>query len=150
MADEMLGGCLCGAVRYRVTAEPIAFYACHCTECQRRSGSAFGLSMIVLTEALELISGNPSPFECELSGGRREKGTFCPSCTTKLWHIPDAYPQIRGLRAGTLDAPYPHIPWGDVWTRSARSWVSFTGGPRFEQQPEDAMALVKAWRARHK
>ena len=92
---------------------------------------------IVRTETLELISG-----------GRRDRGSFCPSCAAKLWYVSDACPQIRGLRAGTLDAPSPYTPWGDVWTRSARSWVSFTGGPRFEQQPEDPLALVKAWRAR--
>jgi hypothetical protein len=146
MAEPMLGGCVCGAVRYRVTAEPIAFYVCHCTDCQRRTGSAFGLMMIVRTETLELISGSPTSFKADLPGGRRDRGGFCPACAVKLWYEHDAYPQIRGLLAGTLDDAPRYAPHGDVWTRSARSWVSFTGGPRFEQQPDDPLALVNAWR----
>ena len=144
----MLGGCLCGALRYRLTEDPIAFYVCHCTECQRRSGSAFGLSMIVRTDALELISGSPAMFEVELPEGRRDRGRFCLSCATRLWHETDAYPQIRGLRPGTLDEASRYTPYGDVWTRSAQPWVSFTAGPQFEQQPDDPLALVKAWRSR--
>jgi hypothetical protein len=51
------GRCLCGAVRYRVTEEPLTLYACHCTDCQKRSGSAFGLSMWVRRAAIEATRG---------------------------------------------------------------------------------------------
>jgi len=54
MAPPYTGGCVCGATRYRLTAEPLTLYACHCTDCQKRSGSAFGLSMWVHRGALEL------------------------------------------------------------------------------------------------
>ena len=54
-----LGHCLCGAVAYRLTGEPLTFYACHCTDCQRRTGAAFALSMIVRRAALELTRGEP-------------------------------------------------------------------------------------------
>jgi hypothetical protein len=47
MAAPYTGGCVCGATCYRLTAEPLTLYACHCTDCQKRSGSAFGLSMWV-------------------------------------------------------------------------------------------------------
>jgi hypothetical protein len=47
MGSPMEGGCQCGAVRYRITGDPISLVACHCKECQRQSGSAFGMSLIV-------------------------------------------------------------------------------------------------------
>ena len=59
MTDDILGGCLCGAVRYRFAGSPLAFYVCHCTDCQKQTGSAFGLSMIVKRDDVELLQGTP-------------------------------------------------------------------------------------------
>lgn len=53
MSAAYMGGCLCGAIRYRVLSEPLTVHACHCTDCQRRAGSAFALSMFV--DAAELV-----------------------------------------------------------------------------------------------
>jgi len=53
------GGCLCGLIRYRLTDEPLTLCTCHCTDCQRLTGSAFALSMIVLKSGLHLLQGEP-------------------------------------------------------------------------------------------
>lgn len=59
------GRCLCGAVQYRVTEPPIMFYACHCTDCQKRSGSAFNLSMWVKRASIEVAQGEPARVELQ-------------------------------------------------------------------------------------
>ena len=55
MGDRLEGGCQCGAIRYRVTGAPVTFYACHCTECQKQSASAFGLSLWVGRSDLQFV-----------------------------------------------------------------------------------------------
>jgi len=145
MTDDILGGCLCGAVRYRFAGSPLAFYVCHCTDCQKQTGSAFGLSMIVKRDDVELLQGTPQMFQVQVSGGRTKRGTFCRACSARVWGAPVKVPQLYVLRPGTFDTPFPRPPFGDIWTRSARPWVSFTAGPQFEAQPPDPLALVKAW-----
>ena len=60
MPTPYTGGCGCGAIRYRVTAEPLISYLCHCTECQRRTSSAFGLNMQIPAESLVIEQGKPT------------------------------------------------------------------------------------------
>ncbi len=63
------GQCLCGSVRYRVSQEPLTLYACHCTECQRRTGSAFALSLIVRRDDLQVSSGQTTGYSASLADG---------------------------------------------------------------------------------
>ena len=142
------GGCLCRRVRYRLREEPLAFYACHCTDCQMESGSAFGLSMIVRREALEPLSGELALVPVTMPDGREKRAVRCAHCGTRVWGEPAKVPQVRTLRPGTLDDPGAFEPYGNIWTASARPWVSFAPGPRFERQPEDPLAMVRAWQGR--
>ncbi len=145
MRVDTQGGCLCGAVRYRFTGEPLAFYQCHCTNCQRQTGSTFGLSMIAKREDVRTLKGEPAQFRVSMPDGRVKCGRFCANCAARLWGEPVKFPQLFVLRPGTFDTPLAHPPFGDIWTRSACPWVAFTNGPRFEGQPEDPLALVRAW-----
>ena len=143
------GGCLCGAVRYRLIGDPVTFYACHCTDCQRQTGSAFGLSMIVREQDLELVQGEPKRFEATMADGRVKRGRYCGQCAARLWGEPAALPGLRVLRPGTLDDPGAFTPIGHIWTRSARDWVPIPDDAvLFEGQPEDPMPLVRAWKGR--
>ena len=148
MHHELEGGCLCRSVRYRLRGEPIAFYACHCTDCQMESGSAFGLSLIVRRESLEPLSGELSLVPVAMPDGREKRAVRCAHCGTRVWGEPARVPQIRTLRPGTLDDPRAWEPYGNMWTASALPWVSLAPGPRFERQPEDLLAMVKAWQGR--
>ena len=145
MRLNKLGGCLCGRVRYRYTGQPLAFYACHCTDCQRQTGSAFGLSMIVKREDAEILKAEPEVFEISMPDGRTKRGRFCRNCATRVWGEPANFPQIFSLRPGTFDALPEFAPFGDIWTASAQAWVSFTEGPKFPGQPKNPTALVQAW-----
>jgi len=139
---------MCGAVRYRLTEEPLTLYACHCTDCQRHTGTSFALSMIVRREALQLVHGEPRAYAVAVPGPPR-RGKFCGECATRLWGEPARFPHIVVLRPGTLDDTTWLDPVAHIWMRSAQPWVSVpTGALTFETQPQDPMALINLWRER--
>ena len=73
------GGCVCGAVRYRYTGEPLTLYACHCTNCQTRTGSAFALQLVALQDDLTVTQGQPD------RTGEVGERVGCAACGTSLW-----------------------------------------------------------------
>jgi hypothetical protein len=139
------GRCRCGAVQFALREEPIAFYLCHCTDCQAESSSAFGQTMMVRKEAIDEVSGPLHEHSFERDDGERGHSTYCARCLTFMWGYSEAIPQLRGLNSGSVDASAGLTPYGNMWTRSARSWVKFAEGPQFEQQPEDPLAMIRAW-----
>jgi hypothetical protein len=143
------GGCVCGGVRYRLEAEPLTLYACHCTDCQRQSGSSFGLSMIVPRPALVIVAGEPRTFTLSLADGRRKSGRFCGDCGTRLWGEPVKIPEVAVLRPGTLDDTTWLHPVGHIWTASAQAWVRIPDDAlTYPGQPDEMRSLIEAWRAR--
>jgi hypothetical protein len=131
---EREGGCQCGRVRYRITAQPLMLVACHCSECQRQSGSAFGLSLIVPQGGVS-IQGELKIFERSSDSGRPLKCFFCPECGTRIYHQP-AYAPVVNMRAGTLDDTSGLEPKMHAWTSSKQPWVSIPEGvPTHPKQP---------------
>jgi len=143
------GGCLCGAIRYRVDAEPLALYVCHCTDCQRQTGTSFASAMIVPKSAFELLRGEPRAYAALSPEGWVKRGKFCDACATRVWGLPARFPEVLVLRPGTLDDTTWLSPAAHIWTRSRQPWVVIPkDAVAFERQPEDPMALVEAWRRR--
>ncbi len=143
------GGCVCGAVRYELVADPVTLYACHCTDCQTETGASFALSMIVNRESLALLRGSPEPRGCRLEDGREKRSECCPRCNTSLWGVPARYPELRNLHPGTLDDTAWLEPVGHIWTRSAQPWLRLPPGVLgYEGQPDDMLPLVRAWKFR--
>jgi hypothetical protein len=143
------GRCVCGAVRYRLTAEPLTLYACHCADCQALSGSAFRLSMPVRRDTLEILLGEPEAFRYSPIGASAKTGRRCPACSTWLWGEPERLPQVVVLRPSTLDDRSWLDPVAHIWVRSAQPWVRIPAGVlTFDGQPPDDLELVRAWRAR--
>ena len=118
------GGCQCGAVRYRITGEATALFACHCSHCQRQSGSAFGLSMRLAADQFELIKGELKGF-ARPGNDRIITGSFCPDCGTRIHHKLSDQPDVISLKPGTLDdtewLPQPV----HVFTDNAQDWYQF-------------------------
>jgi hypothetical protein len=131
------GRCFCGAVRYRVTEEPLVVYACHCTDCQKRSGSAFGLSMWVRLPAIEVTQGEPE-LQSPVGPDRRPRpGRVCRDCGIRMWSEPPHRPGLAVIRPGTLDDTSQLRPHAHMWTRSAQRWFVFPEGvPRYEAQAD--------------
>jgi hypothetical protein len=143
------GGCLCGRIRYRLTGEPLTFYACHCTDCQRQTGSAFGYSMITPQDTLEVLKGEPESARIELPDGRIKRICFCAACGTRVWGTPEKVPQVVTLRPGTFDDTTGLRPVGHIWTSSAHPWVQIPDDTlNYSHQPEDMGDLIRAWRSR--
>lgn len=117
------GGCACGAVRYTINAEPLISYLCHCTECQRRTSSAFGLNLQTPTDTLTIDKGTPSVRVRTADSGNDLAVNFCNQCGTTLFTAPAARPQIRVVYAGTLDDPSWVPVKLNIWTDSALPWV---------------------------
>ncbi len=133
MAMELEGGCGCGEVRYRLTAEPMFVHCCHCKDCQRQTGSAFVINALVETDRIELLSGAPEPVAMPTSSGRPHDVYRCPSCQTALWSDYNRRPAMRFVRVGALDEPAAAPPSAHIFTRSKLPWVALPPGvPAFD------------------
>lgn len=132
---ERAGGCQCGRVRYRVIGDPLIVNVCHCKECQRQSGSAFGMSMIVLSTNF-VVEGPLKAFTRSSESGRPLQCHFCPECGTRIYHVPSYAQGVVNVKPGTLDDTSWLRPAGHFWTRSRQPWLSLQDGlPQHERQP---------------
>lgn len=128
----MEGGCGCGQVRYKIDApQKPAVYACHCTDCQTQSGSAFALQMPVF-EAMLSVSGETVSGERALPSGAIGTIFACPKCLVRLYSRNSSRPGMATVRAGTLDDSGRVIPKFHLWINSKQSWVTI---------PDHAVAL---------
>jgi hypothetical protein len=117
------GGCACGEVRYRLTAEPLFVHCCHCLNCQRQTGSAFVVNILIEADRVELLSGDPQPVTVPRSGGKKQRIWRCPSCQVAVYSQYTS-PRVRFVRAGTLDDPAFVEPDVHIFTRSKLPWVA--------------------------
>lgn len=118
------GGCVCGAVRYRVTNAPFRTGVCHCKFCQRRTGSAFGIGVYFRKDDFELVRGELRSYEHRSDEtGRWLRMEFCPRCgTTVTWTL-ELFPEGRGVAGGSFDDPGWLRIERHTWTRSKQPWV---------------------------
>jgi hypothetical protein len=142
------GGCSCGAVRYRLTAEPLIVHACHCLNCQRQTGSAFVINVLIETHRLEIASGDPARVDVPRDEGLQPIWR-CPTCQVALFSE-YSRPWVRFVRAGTLDDPGSVQPDVHIYTRSKRDWVTLPQSvPAFEQfyEPSEVWSADSMQRA---
>jgi hypothetical protein len=133
------GGCHCGGLRYTITQRPLAVYACHCTDCQSLTGTAFGLAVLVPAAAFTL-AGTPRLIPRVLGSGLVSQRSICPECGVWVCGGSKADVVTRGekrvVRGGTLDDTSWLRPTTHYWTRSAQPWIVFPEGvTRYETQP---------------
>lgn len=124
MADTRDGGCACGEVRYRLTTAPMFVHCCHCLNCQRHTGSAFVINLLIEASRVEVLSGAPQPVDMPLNGGSPNRIFRCPKCQVAVWSEYGGRPQILFVRAGTLDDPSKVSPDVHIYTRSKLPWVA--------------------------
>lgn len=127
MPAPYTGGCQCGSVRYVLAAEPVRAVACHCKECQRQSGSAFGMSMIVPEKSLT-VTGSTKRFTRIADNGNQNTGVFCPECGVRIYQIPQYIKDVLVLKPGTLDDTSWVRPNYFVWMKSGQGWVPVPEG----------------------
>lgn len=123
------GRCTCGAVRYRIDREPLFVHCCHCTWCQRETGSAFVLNALIEAEAVALIAGRPAITDTPTASGKGQQISRCPDCRVALWSVyAGAGPGFLFLRTGTLDDPSAFPPDIHIFTESKLPWVDLPKG----------------------
>jgi hypothetical protein len=117
------GGCACGAIRYRLTSEPLFVHCCHCLNCQRQTGSAFVVNVLIEADRVELLGGDPQRVAVPRGGGKKQQIWRCPTCQIALYSQ-YTYRAIRFVRAGTLDEPASIAPDVHIYARSKLPWVA--------------------------
>ena len=139
MSTEHEGGCLCGAVRYRVTGDPTWSGACHCKQCQRGSGTAFATFASFLDSQVEITKGRGKEYQyISDESGRWLRIQFCDTCGTPLISTAEYAPGRQVITSGTFDDP----DWLDIdehiWTKSAHHSVVIPPDARSypEEPPE--------------
>jgi hypothetical protein len=132
MSDGLDGGCSCGAVRYRLRSEPLFVHCCHCLNCQRQTGSAFAINVLIEAGSVEIVAGDPRPVDVPRDDGSTQRIFRCPACQVAVYSE-YTRPQVWFVRAGTLDDPSQVSPDVHIYTRSKRDWIALPESvPAFE------------------
>ena len=132
---QMSGGCRCGQVRYKADAEPIFTGICHCTDCQKQSGTAFNI-VVAVPQAALAIEGSPKTYASKGDTGKQITSRFCPNCGSTIVSEAEIMPGVTMIRAGTLDDTSWLNPAMEIYCDSAQPWVQLGGGmQRFPKMP---------------
>ena len=139
------GACRCGATRYEVAVDSLtAIYCCHCTDCQRWSGSAFSEQAVVPESAIS-ATGPIVEFTIRNESGALSHQRACGTCHNRLWNTNSARPGLAVVRAGTLDHNRALEPRLHIWVKSKQPWVAIAEGvPCFEESapPAEFLAIL--------
>ena len=118
------GRCSCGDIQYELTALPMFVHCCHCTWCQRETGSAFAINALIETDRVRLVKGSPEKTHIPSSSGMGQDISRCPLCKTALWsNYAAAKEAVSFLRVGTLNNPDVYSPDIHIFTVSKQKWV---------------------------
>jgi len=129
------GGCLCGAVRYRIKAAPQAVVVCHCSHCQKASGSAFSVNLLVVEGDYEQ-QGETRFFVDQGDSGLPSYRHFCGNCGSAVMTKATNLPGMVLVKSGTLDDPARVQPQVEIYTDHAMPWLApVRDSVRFPQAP---------------
>jgi hypothetical protein len=131
---KVTGTCHCGAIRFEASIDPDKVRICHCTDCQKLSGTAFRVMVPCAETEFHLISGEPKIYVKTAESGRARQQAFCSICGSPIYATSDepAGSRSLGLRVGVLDQRRELMPKRQFWYRSVLPWL-----PPFRGIPED-------------
>ena len=120
---NLTGGCLCGAVRYTLKeGMRLAPYACHCTDCQKRTGTAFSEHMLFAEKDID-VEGALDAAEYTQPSGTKSTIYGCETCKARIYAVNDRRAGFASLRCGTLDNSSDVVPAAHVWVKSKQLWI---------------------------
>lgn len=144
----LTGGCQCSALRYELSAAPLTLYACHCTNCQKQTGSAFVLSTIVPESAFSFTKGKPGKTEWKSDAGNQRFGYYCRDCGSRIANGQTPSTGVLSLRGGTFDDTSWVRPAGHIWVKSAQPWIKFAEDDLLcDEQPKEYGPYVQRFRS---
>jgi hypothetical protein len=107
-------------------------HCCHCLNCQRQTGSAFVINLLLEADRMELLAREPRPVDVPRDDGSTQRIYRCPTCQVAVYSE-YGRPEVRFVRAGTLDDPSSVAPDVHIFTRSKVPWVTLPEStPAFE------------------
>jgi hypothetical protein len=131
MFEPLEGGCLCGAVRYRVTKAPLDSGYCHCRMCQKSSGAPLQVSAEFPVDGFTVTKGEPKAYRSSAWALRH----FCPSCGSQLTFRAAENPTYVSVNLPTLDRPEALSPRMHIWHSSRIAWFEVKDElPRFDHE----------------
>ena len=134
--SSLQGGCMCGAIRYELTSEPIMAVACHCRDCQYSAGGGPAHVIGIAKSALSIVKGSPRAYWSLSESGNRVARHFCAECGSPLFAESAANSDFIGVRIGSLDEPGRFKPAANIWVKSAQPWSYIDPAlPRFDKNP---------------
>lgn len=123
------GGCDCGGVRYSFLAAPIFTHCCHCSWCQRETGSAYAVNAMIETNRLEVKGSVPDLVLTPSASGKGQKIARCPACRVAVWsHYATLDAKLAFVRVRTLDDPSRCPPDVHIFTSTKQTWVTLPAG----------------------
>jgi hypothetical protein len=139
-AASFEGGCTCRRVRYRMTSRPMFVNCCHCTWCQRETGTAFALNAMIEASRVQMLAGEAEIVDTPSSSGKGQRIARCPACRIALWsNYAGAGDRVRFVRVGTLDDPARLPPDVHIFTSTKQPWVVLPPGtPAFAEYYKSA------------
>ena len=133
--EVLTGGCMCGAVRYRISGKPIAGALCHCDRCRPQSGSAFSTVIFIKRSAIT-IEGETVVFQDTGSSGLPVARRYCPKCGSPLTTEADVTPDLTFVKAGGIDSNEWFHPVMELFVGKRRPWVApVPGAVQLEGNP---------------
>ncbi len=140
------GGCLCGAVRYRLNARPLGLNACHCDDCKKLTGAIHLLMVLAARDAFAQTGGEVERYRKHADSGREIDIVRCRTCGVRLWHEPLSAPNLIFIAAGTLDDSRWVVPTSHIWIEKAAPHVVMEEDAlKVRGQPSERQALFAAF-----
>ena len=124
--SKIEGGCLCGAVTYHSECEPHATVVCHCRDCQKHSGAACSINIMLPREGFS-VNGEVSSYAGCGDSGHEVRRYFCKTCGSLLYNMPALISDMCVLKAGTLNDPSWVKPTMEIYCDSAQDWAKLGG-----------------------
>jgi hypothetical protein len=144
MTSSRTGGCLCGAIRYECSGEPLFSLRCHCRDCQRQSGSGYIAAVRLPASGLRITQGTPKRYLGRADSGNEITRVFCGECGAPIYVQVSTRPDMIGLRVSSLDDPGWFRVDADIFCKSAQPWDPLDPAtPHYDTYPEGHAYPVK-------
>jgi len=131
------GQCHCGAIVYEAEAEPGGIFICHCTDCQRQTGTVFRMNIPVPAQSFRLLKGEPNKYLKIADSGSKRIHAFCGNCGGPVYASAAENPQTYSLRVGALKQSHQlGQPARQIWAKRRFPWLpELDGVEAFDGQP---------------
>lgn len=138
------GACQCGQVQLQLHSAPLFSYACHCHDCQKRTGSAFSMGLVCAAEGIS-INGQLSSWTRTSEDGHTNTRYSCADCGNIIYGASTASEGLWKLQTGLLEDTSDLRPEVHIWISRKQHWLTLPPGvPTYDSQPDDLADLLAA------